>query len=142
MTNEELIAKLNHKCDISDIVAWLDWEWSHPQWLEISSEPQFKDWFNKAFNEEGYSATDEYYAYHSETEIDRELGSHLSWFSSWVGEHLKLSDENDSFPLYADAFNYGEEKYWVLTMVGQGSISWLMTDEAFRKEYENKENNK
>ena len=67
MTNEELIAKLNHKCDISDIAAWLEWEWSHPQWLELSTEPQFKDWFSKAFNEEGYSETDEHYAYCGET---------------------------------------------------------------------------
>ena len=74
-----------------------------------------------------------------ETEIDRELGGRLSWFDTWecfgVVEHLTLSDEDDDFPLYAHAFSYGKEKYWVLTMVGQGSISWLMTDEAFKREY-------
>ena len=142
MTDKELIAKLNRKCDISDIAAWFEWEWNHPQWRELSTEPQFRDWFNKAFNDEGSSETDEHYAYCGETEIERELGRHLSWFSSWSGEHLELSDENDFFPLYADAFNYEEKKYWVLTMVGQGSISWLMTDEAFRKEYVDKEPNK
>ena len=143
MTNEEFIAKLTHKCDISDIAAWLEWEWEHPQLRELAGEPQFRDWFNKAFNDNGCSETDEHYAYLGETEIDKELGGRLSWLSSLKcfgkAEHLTLSDEDDFFPLYADAFNYGEEKYWVLTMVGQGSISWLMTDEAFRKEYVNKE---
>ena len=142
MTNEEFIAKLTRKCDISNFAEWLDWEWNHPQWRELSSEPQFREWFYKIFNESGYSQSDEHYAYLGETEIDKELGSRLSWFSTWeyfgVIEHLELSDKDDDFPLYAHAFNYGKEKYWVLTMVGQGSISWLVTDEAFRKEYMNK----
>ena len=146
MTNKEFITKLTHKCDISDIAAWCEWEWNHPQLRELAGESQFRDWFSKAFNADGISETDEHYAYCGETEIDKELGSRLSWLRSLKcfgkSEHITLSDENDFFPLYADAFNYDEKKYWVLTMVGQGSISWLMTDEAFRKEYANKENNK
>jgi hypothetical protein len=143
MTDAEFIAKLTAKCDITDFAAWLEWEWNHPQWRELSNEPQFKDWFNRAFNENGRSNTDENYGYHGETKFDKELGSRLSWFNTWecfgTVEHLELSDEDDSFPLYAHAFSYGKEKYWVLTMVGQGAISWLMTDDAFKKEYMTKE---
>lgn len=142
MTDAEFIAKLTKSCDTSDFDTWIDWNWSHPQWRELSTEPQFRDWFYKVFDENGYSESDEHYAYLGETEIEKELGSRLSWFSTWkcfgTIEHLELSDENDFFPLYAHAFDYGDEKYWVLTMVGQGAISWLMTDEAFKKEYGNK----
>ena len=139
MTDAEFLEKLKRKCDISDISAWFKWEWTHPQWKELSNEPQFIGWFYKAFDTNGISQTDEYYGYLGETEIDRELGSRLSWFDTWecfgVVEHLTLLDEDDNFPLCAHAFSYGKEKYWVLTMVGQGSISWLMTDEAFQREY-------
>ena len=139
MTDTEFLEKLKRKCDISDISAWFEWEWTHPQWKELSNEPQFRDWFYRAFDANGISQTDEHYGYLGETEIDRELGGRLSWFDTWecfgVVEHLTLSNEDDDFPLYAHAFSYGKEKYWVLTMVGQGSISWLMTDEAFKREY-------
>lgn len=143
MTDAEFIARLTRECDYSNFAEWIEWNWNHPQWRELSNEPQFKEWFSKLFNENGCSQSDEHYAYLGETDIDKELGSRLSWFNSWdcfgVAEHIELSDENDSFPLYAYAFSYGNEKYWVLTLVGQGAISWLMTDEAFNKEYKNKE---
>jgi len=143
MTDVEFIAKLTHECDYNNFAEWLDWQLNHPQWRELSTEPQFRDWFNRVFDANGYSQTDEHYGYLGETELDKELGSRLSWFGSWdcfgVAEHLTLSDENEFFPLYAHAFSYDNEKYWVLTMVGQGAISWLMTDEAFNKEYKNKE---
>lgn len=139
MTDTEFIEKLTHDCDTDNFRVWLEWNWEHPQLRELSNEPQFRDWFNKAFNDDGHSETDEHYAYCGETEIDKELGGRLSWLRCLKcfgkSEHITLSDENDFFPLYADAFDYGEKKYWVLTTVGQGSISWLMTDEAFRKEY-------
>ena len=142
MTDTEFITKLTQKCDYNNFAEYIEWVWNHPQLRELSSEPQFKNWFSKAFNDDGISETDEHYSYCGETEIDKELGGRLSWLSSCFGkfEHLELSDEEDSFPLHADAFNVDNQKYWVLTMVGQGSISWLMTDEAFRKEYINKEN--
>jgi hypothetical protein len=138
MTDTEFITKLTEECNPHDFKAWIEWNWNHPQWRELSNEPQFRDWFNKAFNDNGCSATDEHYAYLGETEIEKELGARLGWFSSWGSEHLTLSDEDACFPLYADAFNYENKKYWVLTFVGQGSISWIMTDEAFKKEYTNK----
>lgn len=138
MTDKDFIVKLTNKPDFNgDFAAYIEWEWKHSQLRELSNEVQFKDWFAKLFDDNGISETDEHYAYCGATEIDKELGSRLSWLSSCFGkfEHLDLSDEGDSFPLYADAFIYNENKYWVLTMVGQGSISWLMTDEAFKKEY-------
>lgn len=138
MTDVEFIAKLTEERNYSDLSTWIEWNWNHPQWRELSNEPQFRDWFNRIFDVNGYSETDEYYAYCGKTKIDKELGSRLSWFDTWecfgVVEHLTLSDEDDDFPLYAHAFSYGKEKYWVLTMVGQGSISWLMTDGAFKRE--------
>jgi hypothetical protein len=143
MTDTEFITKLTEECNPHDFKAWIEWNWNHPQWRELSNEPQFRDWFDRIFDTNGYSETDEHYAYLGKTKVDKELGSRLSWFDTWecfgTVEHLTLSDENDSFPLYAHAFSYGKKKYWVLTVVGQGSVSWLMTDAAFRKEYVDKE---
>ena len=79
MTDTEFIEKLTHDCDTDDFRVWLEWNWEHPQLRELSNEPQFRDWFNKAFNDDGHSETDEHYAYCGETEIDKELGGRLSW---------------------------------------------------------------
>ena len=138
MTDAEFITILNSQPDFGgDFAAYFEWSLHHPQLQELSKESQFQEWFNKVFNTDGISESDEHYAYCGETIIDKELGSRLSWLSSCFGtvEHLKLSDESDFFPLYADAFMYNDNKYWVITMIGQGSISWLMTDAAFTNQY-------
>lgn len=141
MTDEEFIAKLTDAPDMDDLCNWIDWHMGHPQLRELANEPQFKDWLGRAFDENGCSKTDEHYVYFGKTEIDRELGRRLTWLTCLgQSESRTLSDEDDFFPLYADSFSYDNKKYWVLTMVGQGAISWLMTDEAFKKEYEDKEN--
>lgn len=139
MTNAEFIAKLTEERNPHDFKAWTAWNWWHPQWRELSVEPQFREWFYKAFDENGYSQSDEHYAYCGATELEKELGSRLSWFDTWecFGKTVsrRLSKEDDDFPLYAHAFDYENKKYWVLTLVGQGAISWLLTNEAFEKEY-------
>lgn len=141
MTDAEFIAKLTEQRDTSDPHAWLEWNLKHPQWRELSNEQQFRDWFYKVLNDSGISYTDEYYSYFGESEIEKELGQRISWFNTWECfgsvENFTLSDEYDEFPFYAHAFSYGNEKYWVLTLEGQGATSWFMTDEAFKKEYPN-----
>ena len=139
MTDAEFIAKLTEKPAAQDIFTYANWYFSHPQWRELSTEPQFKSWFYKLFNEDGHSQSDEHYAYFGETEIDKELGRRLSWFGSWDGEYIRLSDEEDDFPEHATSFWYEDKKYWVLTLEGLGAVSWILTDEAFKKEFE--ENN-
>ena len=139
MTDAEFIAKLTEKPETHDIFSYAHWHFTHPQWRELSAEPQFKSWFSKLFNEDGHSQSDEHYAYFGETEIDKELGSRLSWFGSWDGEYMRLSDEEEDFPEHATSFWYEGKKYWVLTLEGQGAVSWLLTDEAFRREFMNKE---
>lgn len=134
MTDTEFIAKLTEEPKMHDIFTYTNWFLTHPQWRELAAEPQFKSWFSNLFNENGHSQSDEHYAYHSENEIDRELGSRLSWFGSWDGEYIRLSD--DEFPAHAISFWYEGKKYWVLTQEGQGAISWLLTDEAFKREFE------
>ena len=139
MTDTEFIAKLTEEPKVNDIFTYAHWYFSHPQWRELSIEPQFKSWFSKLFNEDGHSQSDEHYTYFGETEIDRELGRRLSWFDSWDGEYIRLSNEDDDFPEHATSFWYEDKKYWVLTMEGLGAVSWLLTDEAFRKEFMNLE---
>ena len=136
MTDAEFIARLTKEPETYNIFTYAHWVFTHPQWRELSTEPQFKSWFFKLFNEDGHSQSDEHYAYFGETEIDRELGCRLSWFDSWYGEYLILSEEDADFPKHATSFWYEGKKYWVLTLEGQGAVSWLLTDEAFKKEFE------
>lgn len=136
MTDAEFIAKLIEEPKAHDIFTYAHWYLTHSQWRELAAEPQFKASFSNLFNENGHSQSDEHYAYHSENEIDRELGCRLSWFGSWDGEYVILSEEDADFPEYATSFWYEGKKYWVLTLEGQGAISWLLTDEAFKREFE------
>ena len=138
MTDIEFINKLSDS-RVDDIT----YQILHPQWKELSNEPQFKKWFYEAVAD-GVSNSDMYYLY-CDSKIDRALGSRLSWFNHWdcfgKNETIDLF-EDDEFPLYAHAFDYEDKKYWVLTLVGQGAYSWLMTDKMFQQEYIEKENNK
>ena len=97
----------------------------------LSVEPQFKEWLEREMAD-GVSHDDEYYLY-SDDIMDKELGARISWFTALSDtEAVNISG---SFYTEAQWFLYEGKKYWVVTMCGQGAVSWLMTDEKFMEEY-------
>lgn len=131
MTDEQFIHELT-KPDRNNILPFLE----HDERIKkLSLEPQFKTWMMK-HTEAGYSHDDEWFLYSNELELDRELGSRISWFTGLSNEpSIEVTEEGVYFPIYAQSFEYDNNKYWVVTMFGQGAISWIMTDLLFQQEY-------
>ena len=107
---------------------------------ELSQQPQFKAFLDKELGEDGSTSTDEHYLYSYDSELDHELGSRISWFDALCGG-LGVVDLTDyekgeyTFPCEAESFVLDGKRYWILTMTGQGAVSWIMSDERFIKEY-------
>ena len=104
---------------------------------KLSVEPQFKAWM-KEHTEAGYSHDDEWFLYNAkEGTIEHMLGVRISWFAGLSAEKsIRVTDGNDDyFPIIAQPFDYDGHKFWLMTCFGQGAISWIITDELFRKDY-------
>lgn len=134
MTDQEFIQLLESPTPKNYPLAFL----YHDELIrKLSAEPQFKAWIQK-HAEAGYSHDDEWFLYHAEEgTIDYELGVRISWFTGLGTEvAIQVKEEGEPcFPIYAKSFDFDGAKYWVMTCIGQGAVSWLMTDELFRKDY-------
>lgn len=136
MTDEQFIYELTKPVSEGCHLPYLE----HDERIKkLSKEPQFRDWLMK-HTEAGYSQTDEWFLYNGEPGLDQELGTRISWFSG-LGDSGELEVSSGFFPIYAAAFEYEGATYWVVTCFGQGSISWIMTDLAFKQEYKEELNN-
>lgn len=133
MTDQEFVQALTGPAPDDCILPFL----YHEELIrKLSVEPQFKAWMKK-HTEAGYSMSDEWFDYNGETELERELGSRISWFTGLsTTKPIEVESEGDNwFPIQAQAFDYDGFKFWVVTCIGQGAISWIMTDLAFQQEY-------
>ena len=127
MTNEEFINELTKPTE-SALLSFIE----HDERIrKLSKETQSKEWFEREMAD-GVSHDDEYYLY-SDDIMDKELGARISWFTGL--SDAKAVNISGSFYTEAQWFLYEGKKYWVVTMCGQGAVSWLMTDEKFMEEY-------
>lgn len=98
----------------------------------IVKTEQFKTFFYKMIKE-GHD--DEHYAYFHDNKIEEALGTRLSWLSYIADKPIDISQEGDYFPTQACSFIFEDKKYWLITIIGQGALSWVITNEKFNKEY-------
>lgn len=136
MTDEQFIYELTKPVSEDCFLPFLE----HDERIrKLSKEPQFKAWMIK-HTEAGYSHDDEWFLYSDEPELDRELGSRISWFTGLSDTpSVDITEKGSCFPMFAQPFEYDGHHFWVVTMIGQGAISWIMTDILFQQEYGNKE---
>ena len=102
---------------------------------ELIQEPKFQSWV-KEITKEGISPDDEYFAYKGETELDKTIGprlSYLEYASTKEDQYVQL--QHEAFRTVAQSVIIGNQKYWIITMIGQGATSWLCTDDYFKQNY-------
>lgn len=94
----------------------------------------FEAWLFDAIKT-GTTYDDEYYAYIKQNELAQALGSHMSLLahSLQTAEDIKLVNISGEFPMYAESFWYDNVRYWLITMIGQGACSWIVTEDYFNK---------
>ena len=132
MTDQEFIYELTKPVSNDCFLPFLEHE---ERIKKLSLEPQFKNWMIK-HTEAGYSHDDEWFLYSDEPELDRELGSRISWFAGLSNApSIDITEGGSYFPQFAQHFEYDGYCFWVVTMMGQGAISWIMTDKLFQQEY-------
>lgn len=106
---------------------------------QLSQKPEFEQWFETELHS-GVSRDDEYYAYFGKTEVEKTIGSRLSFLSYLsVDTDEYREDLTGLFPEMAQSFHYKGAKYWVNTVLGQGASSVLYSDAKFQ-EYWTKRN--
>ena len=132
MTDQEFIYELTKPIEKCFLLSFLEHE---ERICNLSKEPQFRLWLEKE-TASGASKDDEWYLYSGETELDKELGSRISWFAGLsTEENRDVTPSGDIFATVAQPFMFEKKIYWICTCFGQGAVSWIMTDEAFEREY-------
>ena len=99
----------------------------------IISHPVFKDWVKKETAETGITKTDEEYCYSPDSsDLDAAIGARLSWICPIIGLPETVLEDGDN-ATYAGEMDIDGDKYWVITVTGNGSITWIANDTAYQK---------
>jgi hypothetical protein len=131
LTDQEFIAKLT--APTVNNLGFLEYDACIK---ELSQEPQFKQFVRQAVQETGVSKDDEQYLYGDDDTLTKELGTRISWFEALSTDSDHTYFDEGIFPLFGKSFILDDEKYWVLTCVGQGAVSWLVTDAKIKQDQE------
>lgn len=132
MTDEQFIYELTKPVSNDCFLSFLEYD---ERIKKLSLEPQFKAWIMK-HTEAGCSHDDEWFLYEGESELEKELGSRISWLAGLSNSQpIDITSAGDFFPMQAQSFEYEGYTFWLLTCWGQGAISWIMTDKLFQQEY-------
>lgn len=101
---------------------------------KVIQTPQFKKFFPEMIK-----VSDEHWAYFGKNDVEKTLGSHMSWLG-YLSDNkeplpVKNADGENNFDMFAQPFTFNGERYWVVSMYGQGSITWTYADEEFFQNY-------
>ena len=99
---------------------------------KVIQTSQFKKFFNRMIKYD-----DEHWAYFGKNEVEKTLGSYMSWLSylSEYKDPLPCKNANGEKNVFTQPFTFNRERYWVVSMYGQGSITWIYDDKEFFQNY-------
>lgn len=123
MENEQFIKQFIEHCDKDRF-----------KLSELQHDKCLIDWVERE-TLSGKSFDDEHYNYMT-TGFDNEIGGRLSFLPYVDQNSMHVDLESGAFPMCADSFFMNGKRYWVVTMMGQGAVSWIYTDETFTKEFQ------
>ena len=97
---------------------------------KLANMKQFSDFLYQETASTGMTETDEMYLY-NDNKLLSTIGSRMSWFG-YLSDEPPIDLKDEHFPFVGERFVYNDNVYWLLTMWGQGSMSWIETDELFQ----------
>lgn len=101
---------------------------------KVIQTSQFKKFFPEMIKRD-----DEHWAYFGKNDVEKTIGSHMSWlgYLSDNEEPLLVKNANgeNNFDIFTQPFTFNGERYWVVSMYGQGSITWVYDDKEFFENY-------
>lgn len=134
MTDKELLQLFEKPEDEKEYLEFMFGDGKKHIMEKIIATDQFKKFFPEMIKHD-----DEHWAYFGKNGVEKTLGSHMSWlgYLSDNKEPLPVKNANgeNNFDMFAQPFTFNGERYWVVSMYGQGSISWVYDDKEFFQYY-------
>ena len=134
MTDKELLQLFEKPEDEKEYLEFMFGNGKKHIMEKIIQTSQFKKFFPRMIKYD-----DEHWAYFGKNDVEKTLGSHMSWlgYLSDNKEPLPVKNVNgeNNFDMFAKSFTFNGEKYWVISMYGQGSITWIYDDKEFFQNY-------
>ena len=99
---------------------------------EVINDPAFKEWVKEETSKNGSTLTDEEYCTRDDvSELSAALGTRLSWISPIIGLDEEFISDNDK-QIYAGKIILDETPYWVVTLLGDSSLTWICNEEGYQ----------
>ena len=134
MTDKELLQLFEKPEDEKEYLEFMFGNGKKHIMEKIIQTSQFKKFFPRMIKYD-----DEYWSYFGKNNVEKTLGSHMSWLG-YLSENkdplpVKNANGENNFDMFAKNFIFNEKKYWVVSMYGQGSITWVYDDKEFFQNY-------
>ncbi len=134
MTDKELLQLFEKPKDEKEFIKFNFGDGKKHIMEKVTQTPQFKKFFPKMIKHD-----DEHWAYFGKNDVEKTLGSHMSWLGYLSDNKNPLPCKNangeNNFDMFAQPFTFNGERYWVVSMYGQGSITWIYDDKEFFQNY-------
>lgn len=129
MTDKELLQLFEKPEDEKEHLEFMFGDGKKHIMEKIIQTSQFKEFFPRMIEQD-----DEYWCYHGD-EIEIAIGSRLSWLS-YLSEqkepyNIKYAIGETNFPTHAYSFSFDNKRYWLITIIGQGAVSWVVSEDKF-----------
>lgn len=138
MTDKELLQLFEKPEEETEYLKFMFGDGKKKVMEKVITTEQFRTFFPRMIERD-----DEHWLYFG-TDVEKAIGSRLSWLSYLSTNNkpfdVKYAVGETNFYMQAQPFIYEDKKYWVVTMFGQGSVSWVEDEETFLKNYILKEN--
>ncbi len=130
MTDKELLQLFEKPEDEKEYLEFMFSKGKKQIMEKVIQTEQFKEFFPKMITED-----DEHWGYFGKNDVEKTLGSYMSWLGYLSDDSFNVTQDGDNFETQAQPFTFNGERYWLITMFGQGSVSWIIDDKTFVKEY-------
>ena len=134
MTDKELLQLFEKPEDEKEFIEFNFGDGKKHIMEKVIQTSQFKKFFPEMIKQD-----DEYWAYFGKNDIEKTLGSHMSWLGYLSDNKDPLPCKNanggNNFDMFAHPFTFNGEKYWTISMYSQGSITWIYDDKEFFENY-------
>lgn len=134
MTNKELLQLFEKPEDEKAYLEFMFGDGKKHIMEKIIATDQFREFFPEMIKH-----SDEYWDCFGKNDVEKILGNHMSWLGYLSDNKDPLPCKNingeNSFDMFTQLFTFNGERYWVVSIYGQGSTTWICNDKEFFENY-------
>ena len=134
MTDKELLQLFEKPEDEKEYLEFMFGDGKKHIMEKIIATDQFKKFFPEMIKHD-----DEYWDCFGKNDVEKTLGSYMSWLGYLSDNKDPLPCKNangeNNFDMFAQPFTFNGERYWVVSIYGQGYTTWICDDKEFFQNY-------